>query len=580
MQRLQYRNFGSYETLVGTWTVDVLADGDHAAPRWFDLRRTSSEWTVYQEGTHAPDDAHRWLGSTAMDAGGNIALGYNVVDASAGIFPSIRYAARLASEPVGTLQAEATLIAGTGAMTGGLNRWGNYSSTEIDPADGCTFFHTNEYIATTGSLTWQTRVGAFTLSECQLDTYTLYTDPASLAVCRGDDAVFEIAVGSVNGFANSVSFAQTGAPPGISVGFSANPLTPPGSSTMTFTDTAAVAPGTYSLDVFGAAVNPDSPPATLDRSNRLTLIVGDPLTAGPTLQQPPNGAVEISSIPTTFQWDAIAGVAQYTIAIATDAAFTNLVETAAVAETSYTASLAPSKTYYWRVRGENACGIGPYSTAFSFTILAVSCTTFASTDVPKLILEISTPSVMSTVGVATTGTVADVNVLNLAGTHTRVSDLDFNLISPASSAVQFFVPGCDDTDDFDIDLDDESDRAAGSWPCPPTDGLTYQPNSSLSVFDGEGSNGTWTLRVDDSVLFAGGSLDSWGLEICVLSCGQSDVILTDLTVADSQAHTACNSITVGPNVTVEATGRLDLSAPSIVLTNDVSILGEASLSAD
>ena len=71
--------------------------GDHAAPRWFDLRRTSGAWTVHQEGTHAPDDSHRWMGSIAMDWQGNMALGYSVSNAT-DVYPGIRYTGRLSGD--------------------------------------------------------------------------------------------------------------------------------------------------------------------------------------------------------------------------------------------------------------------------------------------------------------------------------------------------------------------------------------------------------------------------------------------------------------------------------------------------
>src|SRR5213593_3654954 len=57
MWRLQYRNFGSHEALVGNFVVDV--DGmDHAGIRWFELRRSGSDaWAVFQQGTFAPQDS-------------------------------------------------------------------------------------------------------------------------------------------------------------------------------------------------------------------------------------------------------------------------------------------------------------------------------------------------------------------------------------------------------------------------------------------------------------------------------------------------------------------------------------------
>jgi hypothetical protein len=165
MWRLQYRNFDSHETLVGNLVTDV--DGtDHGGIRWFELRKSGAgSWSLYQEGTFAPDAAHRWMGSIAMDASGNIALGYSVSDATS-IYPSIRYVGRLAGDPLGTMpQGEYSIIAGSASQTSGT-RWGDYSSMNVDPVDGCTFWYTNEYIPAGGN--WSTRIAAFKFPGCQL----------------------------------------------------------------------------------------------------------------------------------------------------------------------------------------------------------------------------------------------------------------------------------------------------------------------------------------------------------------------------------------------------------------------------
>jgi hypothetical protein len=126
--------------------------------RWYEVRINSGTSSIYQQGTYAPDSNHRWMGSIAADKFGNIALGYSV--SSSSLYPSIRYAGRLAGDPLGQLaQGEATLVAGSGCQTT-YNRWGDYSSMSIDPTDGETFWYTNEYYLTNG-LNWQTRIGSF-----------------------------------------------------------------------------------------------------------------------------------------------------------------------------------------------------------------------------------------------------------------------------------------------------------------------------------------------------------------------------------------------------------------------------------
>ena len=96
----------------------------------------------------------------AVDQNGNMAIGYST--SSPSIFPGIRYAGRLATDPPNNLgQGEATMTNGGGAQTSGTNRWGDYSMTTIDPTDGLTFWHANEYYQTTASASWFTRVGKF-----------------------------------------------------------------------------------------------------------------------------------------------------------------------------------------------------------------------------------------------------------------------------------------------------------------------------------------------------------------------------------------------------------------------------------
>jgi hypothetical protein len=170
MWRFQYRNFILHETLVGNFVVDVDSN-DHAGIRWFELRRSrGGAWTLHQDGTYAPQPpnatsfVHRWLGSIAMDIFGNIALGYSVSNAT-DIFPSIRYTGRVPTDPLGLLpQPEKTIIAGRNNI--GTNRWGDYSSLNVDPADGCTFWYTNDYITADGLR--QTRIATFRFLACQL----------------------------------------------------------------------------------------------------------------------------------------------------------------------------------------------------------------------------------------------------------------------------------------------------------------------------------------------------------------------------------------------------------------------------
>ncbi|BAO45540.1 carboxypeptidase regulatory-like domain-containing protein [Thiolapillus brandeum] len=164
MYRVQYRNFGTHQSMVATHTVDENGS-DHAGVRWYELRDSGSGWGVVNQGTYAPDADNRWMSSAAMDAQGNIAVGYSV--SSTSTYPSIRYAGRLAGDPANTLpQAEAVLIAGGGSQSHTSGRWGDYSNMSVDPVDDCTFWYTQEYYSADSSADWQTRIGSFKFPSC------------------------------------------------------------------------------------------------------------------------------------------------------------------------------------------------------------------------------------------------------------------------------------------------------------------------------------------------------------------------------------------------------------------------------
>lgn len=164
MYRLHYRRFPTYDAMVVNHTVDV--DGtDHAGVRWYEFRRSGGDWSLYQEGTYAPDGDGRWMGSANIDKMGNIALGYSV--SSRNTYPSLRYAGHAVADPLGLMgQGEQTLMQGGGSQLWSGGRWGDYSTLSVDPLDDCTFWYTNEYYTTSSLGNWVTRIGSFKFPGC------------------------------------------------------------------------------------------------------------------------------------------------------------------------------------------------------------------------------------------------------------------------------------------------------------------------------------------------------------------------------------------------------------------------------
>lgn len=155
----QYRNFGSYQTIVCCHTVDVDAT-DHAGIRWYELRKTTGDWTIRQQGTYAPDIHSRWMGSIMLNGANEIGLGYSI--SSTSVYPGIRYTGQTAEEYAlasGIMDvAEGVIWEGTASQTG-ANRWGDYSQLSVDPSDDETFWYTNQYV----SGGQRTRIASFSI---------------------------------------------------------------------------------------------------------------------------------------------------------------------------------------------------------------------------------------------------------------------------------------------------------------------------------------------------------------------------------------------------------------------------------
>jgi hypothetical protein len=151
------------EALVGNMAVE---SNGVAGIRWWQINNATSGTPGFvQQSTYQPDSTWRWMGSAAMDAEGDLAVGFSA--SSPSINPQIRYAGRLAGDPANTLgQGEVHLFDGTGSQTDTVSRWGDYSDMTVDPTDDCTFWYTTEYYATTSSFNWRTRIGNFKFPNC------------------------------------------------------------------------------------------------------------------------------------------------------------------------------------------------------------------------------------------------------------------------------------------------------------------------------------------------------------------------------------------------------------------------------
>ena len=376
----------------------------------------------------------------------------------------------------------------------------------------------------------------FTIEVGSAPTFTLDASPASQTVCAPNNGVYTLSLTSFNGFNSSVSFSATGNPTGTTVSFSPNTIVPTGTVTMTIGNTNSANAGTYNIDITATGGG-----MTQNASVEMILVAGIPSV--PVLSNPADGATGVSLTP-SFTWNNITDADTYHLQVSINSNFSStIIDESSLTTNTFTPSsdLNTLTTYYWRVSATNDCGTSAYSSVFDFETYNLVCDSYTSTDVPITIPDNDATTVTSSLDIAIEGTIQDINVMNLEGTHDWIADLYISLISPEGTTVDLMSGVCNNQNNFDINYDDEA--APGDPPCPPTDGNTYQPSGNLSDFIGENMSGTWTLSIYDEYPEDGGSLNAWTLDICYVPLANPDFDLavspasTDICTPDDAVYT-------------------------------------------
>jgi len=186
--------------------------------------------------------------------------------------------------------------------------------------------------------------------------------PTNSNLCTADTENFEVSVAGE--FDGDVTVTAVSNPAGLPVEI-ANPTTTSGGSvTATLGSLVAVNAGTYTI-TFTAS----------DEVNSITTTAEVTIEAPPAvanLTAPMNGATEVGLLP-SFNWGNVANADEYTIEIATDVDFNNIVNTANLGASAYnqTTTLVHETVYFWRIFAENDCG-GSLSVVNNFTTEAMS----------------------------------------------------------------------------------------------------------------------------------------------------------------------------------------------------------------
>ena len=86
------------------------------------------------------------------------------------------------------------------------------------------------------------------------------------------------------------------------------------------------------------------------------------------------------------------------------------------------------------------------------------------------------------------------------------------MIHPSGEEIRLLNDECGNNDNFNLIISDDGGNAS----CPLSNLQTIAPTDALSSLNGLTTDGTWVLEIQDDANQDGGSLNSWGLEICYL----------------------------------------------------------------
>ncbi|WNJ15938.1 reprolysin-like metallopeptidase [Pontibacter sp. G13] len=350
----------------------------------------------------------------------------------------------------------------------------------------------------------------FSIISSPIQGFKMYPTPSKAFGCVGDTVTFDFLTTSLAGLQEAFGVSPVGLPAGVTMEMDTDSVEIGQNFQVRFIIPDTLSAGDYPFDLIGVSASGKAEFINLE------LGISDEAGIAVTNLSPINGANGGSGA-TSLVWQSAEGAVAYEWQLSTDPTFSAVLESGITTQDTFaslTSNFAALTTYYWRVRSENVCGWGEYNSTFAFR--TGFCAPQGSIDVPKTIPTFGIPNIVtSTLTSFLSGSISDINVVNIKGTHARVSDLEFTLISPGGTQVQLFSGICGNASfaDFDLGFDDESNLSAID--CPATTGDLYQPTGSLSDFIGESPQGNWILQVEDKVTGTGGFLTSWSLEICV-----------------------------------------------------------------
>ena len=203
---------------------------------------------------------------------------------------------------------------------------------------------------------------SFDIIEPTEPNFSIEVSPINLNICSGEMAVFDIVVEPILDFDEQVNLSIDDIPEGIIVNFDPENVSPGDNSTLTISSPFPIPAGVYPFQITATA-------GIIEHLQIVSITVFEGIPETVTLNVPGAGLVDVSLTP-TFTWSESDNASSYTLQIATDLEFENIVHTLTdIENTSYSlGTLLDAETeYFWNVMANSPCGDSEFSETLSFT---------------------------------------------------------------------------------------------------------------------------------------------------------------------------------------------------------------------
>ena len=149
MMQSQYVSRPEADSLWLAHTVANPSKTTFAAVRWYQVALSDgSAARLSRSGTVNPDlTIHRYMPSLAVDAAGDVAVGYSA--SAATVAPQLRASSWSSGDSTGSAGGGERILYYAAGAQDTTTAWGDYSAMSLDP-DGCTFWYTGSIYAATG----------------------------------------------------------------------------------------------------------------------------------------------------------------------------------------------------------------------------------------------------------------------------------------------------------------------------------------------------------------------------------------------------------------------------------------------